>query len=342
MPLISVIMSVYNSERYLKESTESVLAQSFKDFEFLIVDDCSSDDSYQLLQEFAANDGRIKLFKNDKNLGLTKNLNRMIKLASGKYIARMDSDDICCIERFQKQIALLERDNSIGVCGTFINTMEKNRSEQLKEFPVKHEEIIANMFFENPIAHPTVMIRSEILKNIFYNEDFRIMQDYEFWVQLSQITKFENIPEALVFYRILDNSITKSTQKKMDYRGIFTKEIYLKQIVAFDSNIEDVDNKANLHLLFAFSRSNNSLENLYACEKWLKKLQDTNNRNGKYKKEYFNPLLSKYWFKLCTKSTSLGLTAVFIYRKSNFSKNYRIAYLLKLRFILKALFRYKV
>ncbi|HXK49687.1 MAG TPA: glycosyltransferase family 2 protein, partial [Clostridiales bacterium] len=114
-PAISVIMSVYNSEQYLQESIDSILDQTFNDFEFIITDDCSTDGSFEIIKSYAMLDKRIKYFRNSENIGLTKSLNLMLDIAKGKYIARMDSDDISMPDRFSKQFDFMENNPEIGV-----------------------------------------------------------------------------------------------------------------------------------------------------------------------------------------------------------------------------------
>lgn len=135
--LVSVIMSVYNSEKYVEESVRSIMKQSYSNLEVLIADDCSTDNSYEILLKLANEDSRIKIIKKEHNFKLAKTLNKLIKLAKGKYIARMDSDDIALPERIEKQVYFLENNYDIDFCGTkpfWINEQNKKRSPDIERF----------------------------------------------------------------------------------------------------------------------------------------------------------------------------------------------------------------
>ena len=146
LPLVSVIMSVYNGEKYLVQAIDSILNQTYQNFEFIIIDDCSTDNSSHILQEYAKKDSRIKIIKKEKNIGIKgfiENLNLGISIAEGKYIARMDADDISLPERFQKQVTFLENNPEIFMVGAqidFIN--EKNEIIGEKAGALEHEEIV--------------------------------------------------------------------------------------------------------------------------------------------------------------------------------------------------------
>ena len=142
-PMISVVMPVYNAEKYVAEAVESILQQTYTDFEFIIIDDCSTDNSYGILQTYAAKDIRIRLFKNDVNNKLPNTLNFGIAQSNGKYIARMDADDISLPERFAKQVEFMESHPEIGVCGTLIKEFidENEQITRMVEYPVEHKLI---------------------------------------------------------------------------------------------------------------------------------------------------------------------------------------------------------
>lgn len=215
-PTISVLMSVYNSSSYLSETIDSVLAQKFTDFEFLIVDDASSDNSREILQKYA--DPRIRLFFNTENRGLTASLNFLIEKASGKYLARIDSDDIAMPERFAKQVAMMEHDSELLLLGAncvFVN----EKSELINggapfiagEKDLDDEFLRWSFLFpENLIVHSSVMLRSEILleNGLRYDESQKYAQDIEFWRRLAPYGKFRILAEPLIKLRILDGSIT--------------------------------------------------------------------------------------------------------------------------------------
>lgn len=214
MTMISAIMSAYNSEKFIKEAVESILSQTFTDFEFIIINDASTDSTESIIRSF--NDPRVKLIENDKNRGLTKSLNIGLDLAKGKYIARMDADDISFPERFQKQFDFMEQNPEVDLCGTFYE-VEGTKNDTV-ETPVTHAEIKDMLFFNNCIAHPTVMMRKSIIDKfaIKYNENLRSAQDYELWCREADRLKFANIPEILLKYRVHENQTGSVKKKEQD------------------------------------------------------------------------------------------------------------------------------
>jgi glycosyltransferase involved in cell wall biosynthesis len=199
-PTITVLMPVYNGAMYLPEAIDSILQQTYEDFEFLIIDDGSMDQSVRIINSY--DDPRIRLIKNEHNLGLVSTLNKGIDLAKGEFIARMDCDDISLPERFEKQMALMSQHPEVGVCGGWIEYF-MGRVLVLK-LPVSDEEIKRRLPSDNPIAHPTVMMRTKVIKNlqVYYNPGYSHVEDYELWIRLAVVTCFANIPEVLLKYRI--------------------------------------------------------------------------------------------------------------------------------------------
>jgi glycosyltransferase involved in cell wall biosynthesis len=199
-PKVSVIMSAYNSEKHLKEAVESILTQTAKDFEFIIVDDCSTDKTPAILNEFLQRDQRIKLIRNTENIGLTRSLNKAIKGAKGKYIARMDADDIAMKQRLQKQVEFMEINPSVLLLGTSYDEVdEQGNIRGTKVFPVSDRCLRKVLIRYNPFFHASAMIRSSALKKAgLYNEDISRAQDYELWFRLAKTGKIGNLSDRLM------------------------------------------------------------------------------------------------------------------------------------------------
>jgi glycosyltransferase involved in cell wall biosynthesis len=199
-PKVTVLMPVFNGALYLREAMDSILRQSFADFEFLIIDDGSTDQSMSIVNSY--DDSRINLLENGRNMGLVYTLNRGLDLAKGEFIARMDCDDISLPERFEKQLKFMERHPEVGVCGGWIEYF-MGRQLVLK-LPVSDAEIKKILPADNPIANPTVMMRTKVIKNqpIYYDPQYPYAGDYELWLRLAAVTCFANIPEVLLKYRI--------------------------------------------------------------------------------------------------------------------------------------------
>lgn len=210
-PKISVIMPFYNAERFLSLAIESVLNQTFKDFEFIIINDASTDKSDDIVRRYL-NDSRIIYVVNDRNKKITANLNRGLDLAKAEIIARMDGDDICEIDRFEKQYEFLEKNKEISIVGSgAILIDESGEFLEKKSKPLADTEIRENAFIYSPFIHPAVMFRKEIVFSLGkYDERYIWAQDYALWLKwLAFGNKGANLAQALIQYRIHQNSSSK-------------------------------------------------------------------------------------------------------------------------------------
>ena len=190
-PKVTVLMSVYNGEEYLREAIESILNQTFEDFEFLIINDGSTDSSRDIVLSYR--DPRAKLIDNEVNIGLTRSLNRGLELARGEYIARMDADDVSLAERLEKQVSYLETRPEIGVLGTWVKYID-GYGRSIKEMhpPMGPDLIKWSLLFGNRLVHSSVMIQSAILEQVgTYSNEMIVAQDYDLWVRVSFETQFQ-------------------------------------------------------------------------------------------------------------------------------------------------------
>lgn len=214
MPKISVIMSVYKEPvEWLCQSIDSILLQTFTDFEFIIVNDNPERDANRaLLQEYCDKDRRIKVICNDENIGLTKSLNKGLAMAKGKYIARMDADDISMPRRFEKQYDYMEKHLNVAVLGTAFKFIGKGTLLKQTGLKYDNESIRAQMLLVNCIAHSSVFIRKEILDshNLKYDEFYRQSQDYRLWELISPFGDFACLHDVLLKYRVSPQQITRS------------------------------------------------------------------------------------------------------------------------------------
>ena len=224
-PVVSVVMSVYNSEQYLPEAIESILKQTFRDFEFLIIDDFSPDSSLKIIIDYSNKDNRIKYFYNKENLGLTKNLNKLINISHGKFIARMDADDISTPDRFEKQLEFLRKNPGIMVLGSYVQEIN---SQYIINFPLNNEAAKKCIVKSSPLGHPTVMMRKEIFdKDLLYPEKYRTNQDLALWFEvLNKGYKIANLPEVLLYYRRTSDTYHKRHNKAFNEFQIFFKGIW--------------------------------------------------------------------------------------------------------------------
>lgn len=227
-PKITVLLPVYNCELYVQTAVESILNQTFTDFEFLIIDDASTDKTVDIIKQL--DDSRIHLIEKPVNSGYTNSLNYGLQLAKGEYIARMDGDDISYPERFSKQIDYLEANPDVVVCGTTYKITGNDKSITL---PENHETIKLGLLWGNCISHPTVMIRKKILDDysIQYDTTKEPAEDYDMWVRLLSLGKLHNLQEVLFEYRLYGNQVSRKRaeeQKKNDVLAKFKILQYLQ------------------------------------------------------------------------------------------------------------------
>jgi glycosyltransferase involved in cell wall biosynthesis len=233
-PRISVLMPIYNCSKYLKESIQSVLSQIFNDFELLLIDDGSSDDTSSIINSFT--DSRIRYFRNEENKGLIYSLNWGLTLATGTYIARMDGDDIIVPERLQRQYEFMENHPEVDIAGSWYYVSVTMNVCYVPIFP---EQCRIHLLANPPLAHPTVIMRTDSLKKhqLCYNSEYIHAEDYFLWAEAS--TKgltITNIPEPLLIYRIHDHQV--SFKKKNIQEQVVNKirnwyaSIYFKSVIA--------------------------------------------------------------------------------------------------------------
>ncbi len=236
-PIVTVLMPVYNGGKYLKETIASILNQTFRDFEFLIIDDGSTDQTEEIISSFT--DERIHFVKNSENLKIISTLNKGVSLAKGKYIARMDADDICSLNRLEKQVEFLNKNHSVGLVGSDYESFGTiNKSIH---YPSSYEELKFSALFYNPFCHPSVMIRKEIIvKNkLSFNPDFLHVEDYKLWTEFLIHTDCQNLSEVLISYRTHPNQISKVHEELQKSNVFKVQKDYLKN-AGFNLSDEEV------------------------------------------------------------------------------------------------------
>ncbi|MBR2867778.1 MAG: glycosyltransferase family 2 protein [Clostridia bacterium] len=291
--LISVIMSNYNTpEEYLRNAVESVLNQTYADFEFIIVDDCSTDNSLEIIESY--NDPRIVIIKNEVNMGITKSLNRALGSANGEYVARMDADDICLPERFRKQTEFLNAHPDTVVCGTWVELFG-NGADALKEnksckiLPQK-ELLRINLLFGNHlnIIHPTAMFNHRLLKEsgITYNEKYIYAQDYRMWAECAKIGELANVPEILFRYRIHNKAVSSD---KKSAQTECAKNIMAEQLSWL--GLELPDDWENVHHGLLTGRKPFDIR----YKKWIKTIISANRKHKVFNHGMLKDILWRKW-----------------------------------------------
>ena len=232
-PEISVIMSVYNGMPYLQEAVKSILNQTYKDFEFIIVDDASTDDSLKYLK--GINDKRIKILSNEKNLGLAVSLNKALNAARGEYIARMDADDISKPERLHIQLNFMELNPQIDICGSFVSVIDENGKlvGSIKK-PTTDDKIKKQIYWLTPLLHPTWFAKKEVFTKLKgYDKKWDYVEDFEFLIRAKDF-KMANISKYLLFFRSQKERRSQKTIEKI-YRNSLKlrQKIFREQKLGF-------------------------------------------------------------------------------------------------------------
>lgn len=226
LPELSVVMSVYNGQRYLEESITSILRQSFSDFEFIIINDGSTDNSGKLIEQFALKDHRIRTMHQD-NSGLIKSLNRGISMARGSYIARQDQDDVSLPNRFEKQLSFLKSHPDIVLCGTWFLEVNEESGSKVRKYPVDDTALRKDIKYANFFCHPSVIFfKDAFIKTGGYDEAFPTAEDFELWIRMAQVGKLANLPEILIKKRIgfgTTISWEKRREKKRVIQSVISK-----------------------------------------------------------------------------------------------------------------------
>ena len=213
-PLVSIIMSVYNEENRVVKCVNSILNQDYKNFEFLIADDCSEDNTFEVLNELSNVDSRIKIFKNKSNLGLTKNLNILINKSSGEFIARQDADDTSKPDRIRKQIDMFQSlDLDVVGSRALVKQTGKTIPSLSYYLPLK-----ISMLYKNPFIHGTLVFRKRILEKVnYYNEDFYYAQDYKIMSDVLKLTNKIKILNEPLYVLNTKNNLSTNHSKKQKY-----------------------------------------------------------------------------------------------------------------------------
>lgn len=237
MPKVTVLMAVYNGECYLQETIVSILTQTFDDFEFLIINDGSTDSTREIILSY--NNPRIRLVDNEQNLGLARSLNKGLKLAEGEFIARQDADDVSEPERLAKQVAFLETHPELALVGTQykeIDAQGKSISDGAN-LPCDYTQIRWHLLFYCPFVHGAVMLRKlAVLEKIgFYNEAFSYSMDYELWLRIARRLPVANIDEYLVKLRVNPHSMTK-TYGERTLEGYRIRVATLTDLLSWDKS----------------------------------------------------------------------------------------------------------
>lgn len=309
---LSVVMPVYNGEKYLKEAIDSVLNQTYTDFELLIIDDGSIDSSVEIINTIK--DSRIRLLKNEKNQGVAYTRNVGLKEAKGEFLAWMDCDDLAEPNRLEIQINYLKENLEVGICGTALKRFGDG-TPHISQLFSNSEVIKAALLFYTSIRPATAMYRMKMVKKaqLKYDPRLAIAEDYDFFFEASFHFPMKNINQVLYSYRASETSIMKvySERKKQVFE--FHKIIYSK---AFEKlQIPHLEENFELHYSCASTELIHTISDLKKIYEWLIFLKQKNLEVLLYDRNAFDKVLASVFFTACKKSSPIGLKAYFFYMK---------------------------
>lgn len=322
-PAISVIMSSYNVEKYIGEAIESILNQTFKDFEFIIVDDASTDATYSVIKKY--DDTRIKLFQNEKNSGPAVSHNKSLSIAKGKYIALMDSDDISHPLRLEKLYEFMEKNPQIDVCGTYMKLFGSENS--IRTYSTDDKELKAGLLWGSTMPHATVLMRRDSANKhqLHYDESLRVGTDSKFWCDAKEFLTFSNLKESLYFYRRGEQNITVKFSEQTNAR-----HAQLHKMMLTDLGINFSEYELLLHRfiigLFSITPSAKVVKDAHA---WKYKLLTYNRAVNKYDRRALEKIANNHWNHLFFKLVPYGFKTVLAYGIVSGISTTQLSYYLK-------------
>jgi len=336
--LVSVLIPVYNSSKFLDEAVKSIICQTYANIEIIITDDGSTDDSLDVIRRYK--DNRIKLITHEKNQGLIFTRNEAVAMAQGEYIAFLDSDDISSPDRIEKQLKFLEENTDFGMTGSWVQMIDEkgNRLNDSLKFPAKPEEIPVILLFKNYFTTSSIMVRKSCLPDQPFDPDFPIAEDYNLWVKIAEKHKVWNLPEVLTYYRVHEENIHKVFRQKMQDMDVLQLS---KQLSKLDTDFSEqekqffyligkIDNTEEYELFlktdFAFGDS---------C---LRKLLKANDSAQRYNNEILYGYIFKLWLQLFV---SIEKYNILLYHKIKYSVFFRkISFINRLKFFLKCMIHF--
>jgi glycosyltransferase involved in cell wall biosynthesis len=317
-PIVSVLMPVCNAEPYIEEAIESILNQTYKSFEFIICYDESSDNSLKIIKKYKERDVRI-VISYGQGRGLIAALNDGLKLSVGRYIARMDADDVSCITRLEHQVRFLDRNSEVGVCGTWVEVFGEVQRNSIWKPPINDMELKTKLLFSVPFAHPSIMMKNELIRqhDLEYNEEYDTMEDYKFWVDISKHTKFSVIPKVLLKYRYLKTSLSKTADRDHEKRFLAIQKVFAK--VLEELNLKNTEKENRLHFLIGLNeRIAPGKIDLDFLNSYLNKLIEANKVTKVFHQKYLEQYLEKKFLVVIfyiIKKIDLNFLRAFFYKR---------------------------
>lgn len=338
-PLVSVNMAAYNAAPYIAEAIQSVINQTFRNWELIIINDCSTDTTAAEIAKFK--DPRIKVFHNEQNEGIVYTRNRALHYSQGKYVAVLDADDVFLPEKLAVQVEFLENHTDYGMVGSAFRFIyqETNTLSDILCWYAKPEYFPAILLFNNFFVHSSVMFKTELAKNILYKPLVKGCapgEEYQLFVEIARTHKIYNINKELVHYRQHTAGISKIREDKInEYIDIIVKS-QLKRL-----NIIPDKEQFELHKSIHFAFSELSFSHIKNIKKWMNYLIAQNEKFQVYD-HFFEEYLALKWYDIAKFNANFGLNMLFIYLSSSLAWHNGITWS-KRRFLLeRCLYEFKI
>lgn len=294
--LVSVLMPVFNAEKYLAEAIESIINQSYSNFELVICNDGSTDSSNTIIEKFK--DNRIVYIKNEKNLGIIATRNKLLTLAQGEFIAIMDSDDISLPKRLEHQVNFLKKNPEYGICGTWARKVDdKLNTLGYIQLPIQNEYIRLNLLFQSSFVQSSVCIRKLAFDKLRYDSSFQVAEDYDLWERLCHKTKMYNLPKYLLLYRWHEYNISKSKESLMKTN---LRIIIYRQLKKFAISISDDEIQLHEQIGNLIKNNDESFTMIQTdAQNWFNKLINKNAVSNIYDQDAFISFIWYRWIFFC-------------------------------------------
>lgn len=318
-------MPVYNGGTLLRPAINSILNQSFADFEFLIIDDGSTDGSLEVATSFA--DPRIRIESNGRNLGLITTLNRGLDLARGNYIARMDADDIAFPSRLSRQLDFMEARSDVGLCGTWYE-WESEQGKAIMKPPADDRLIRFFLIFDTVFAHSTILFRRKFLDDhhLRYDPEYRHAEDFELWTRCSRLTRLANVPEVLLRYHYHADNTSNRHRKEQVRTADRVRCRYL-----LDLGLIPTDEECHIHTDLIQFRFYGDTKDLEGAAAWLLRLTEAACKTLDLPEQFVLKELSRYWYGACGALADQGPSVYRLFRSHPCAKHAKLGYHAKLQ-----------
>lgn len=308
-PRISVLLPVYNGAAFLRTAIDSILGQTCADFELLILDDGSTDDSREIAASYA--DPRIRRVDNGQNLGLIATLNRGLELARGEFIARMDADDISLPRRLARQVAFLEGHPKVGLCGTWFERFSRRGSLTVR-MPEQHGPLRLFLLFDNPFLHSSIMLRRSLVERhgLRYDPAYPHSEDYELWARCAELTQLANLPDVLVRYRDHPANISHRFGREQDAANGAVRARLLRSL----GLVASATDLARHHALAEMELR--EWTELAWARDWLDRILAIGGQRYGAPAMAVRPYLARLWYGCCGKAADQGWQTWRLFRSS--------------------------